>query len=47
MIEPFAHPAWPEVNQRFAVDAAAGLARLAHWLTRRTKAKARIPVGGE
>jgi GNAT superfamily N-acetyltransferase len=39
MNEDFAHPAWPEAQERFAADVAAGFARLARWLRRRAKAK--------
>ena len=37
MIEPFAHPAWPEAHEKLAADVASGIARLARALRPRAK----------
>lgn len=39
MIDDFAGPAWAEAHEKFAADAAAGIARLASWVRRRAGAK--------
>src|SRR5438445_1880385 len=39
MIDDFATPAWADAHEKFSADVAAGLARLAHWLRRRARAK--------